>query len=132
MALRVKSLKDLGLDNRGVQKRSRFQVSPKSERTYDGIVFASKGEMRRYCELKRLEQAGLIRDLRLQPEFRCEINGMLFCRYTADFSYFHVDKNESFVEDVKSTGTAKDAAYRLRKKAAELYHGIKITEVLSR
>jgi hypothetical protein len=33
-------------------------------------------------------------------------------------------------EEVKSTGSVKDAAYRLRKKAAELYHGVKITEFL--
>jgi hypothetical protein len=31
------------------------------------------------------------------------------------------------IEEVKSTGTMKDAAYRLRKKAAELYHGIEVT-----
>lgn len=37
--------------------------------TYDGIVFDSKKEMRRYCELKLLERAGKIKDLELQKTF---------------------------------------------------------------
>jgi hypothetical protein len=35
----------------------------------DGIVFASKAEMRRYAELKMLERSGAITSLELQPRF---------------------------------------------------------------
>lgn len=39
----------------------------------DGITFDSAAEARRYGELKMLERAGQIRNLKLQPEFRlCE------------------------------------------------------------
>jgi hypothetical protein len=109
---------------------ARFKVAPEHERIADGILFASKKEMRRYLELKTLERAGKIYELQLQPAFKTYIQGKLFCTYTADFSYWINHKQEQIVEDVKSTGTAKDAAYRLRKKAAELTYGFKVTEVL--
>lgn len=109
---------------------SRFQVSPKIDRTVDGITFDSKKEARRYSELRLLERAGQIRDLMLQQKFPVDIGGKHFCTYTADFVYFDDVRGHTVVEDTKSTGTAKDAAYRLRKKAAELAHKIKVDEVI--
>ena len=38
--------------------------------TIDGITFASKLEGTRYTQLKLLQQAGEIEDLKLQPEFQ--------------------------------------------------------------
>lgn len=111
-------------------KKPRFNVAPKEQRTADGIVFDSRREMNRYLELKILERAGLIEDIVCQHVFVMYINGELFCEYTADFLYFDVDKKCDIVEDVKSSGTQKDAAYRLRKKAAELYHNIKVIEIM--
>lgn len=111
-------------------RKSRFQVAPKEARTVDGIIFDSKKEAVRYGELRLLERAGKIKDLMLQQKFPVEIGGKHFCTYTADFVYFDCDLGETTIEDTKSTGTAKDAAYRLRKKAASLAHGIKIEEVI--
>lgn len=105
----------------------RFPVAPKAERTVDGVVFASKREARRYSELRLMERAGEITHLELQPEYKVMIAGHLFCTYRADFRYFR--NGERIVEDCKSGGTAKDTAYRLRKRAAELYHFIKVVEV---
>ena len=112
---------------------ARFARSDPSRRTFDGIVFDSIKEAKRYAELKLLERAGEIRGLERQPIFPVKIKGKPFCTYKADFAYRRGSwKNPILViEDVKSTGTAKDEAYRLRKKAAELYYGIKITEVLA-
>ena len=109
----------------------RFKVSPKSERTWDGIVFDSKTEMKRYIDLKMLERAGVIKDLQLQPEFPVYIAGELFCTYTADFQYFNNDVQQWITEDAKTTGTMMDKAFKLRCKAAELYHGIKVTIVIN-
>lgn len=111
--------------------KSRFRVSPVSERTIDGKVFASRRESLRYCDLKLLETAGVISSLECQPSFEILINGKQFCLYTADFKYVITATDKVMIEDVKSTGTAKDASYRLRKKAAELYCGITVSEVLS-
>jgi len=109
-------------------RRSRFQVAPKIERTLDGITFASKKEATRYATLKLLERTGKIRDLKLQPKFPVEIGGKHFCTYTADFSYYD-ETGRLVIEDTKSSGSAKDAAYRLRKKAAELEYWMTVTEV---
>jgi len=109
-------------------RKSRFQVSAPEHRTVDDIVFDSKREAARYVELKRRQEMGFISHLTLQPEYRVEIDGKPYCRFTADFGYF--EGGQSVVEDVKSSGTAKDAAYRLRKKAAELFFKIKVVEVL--
>lgn len=109
-------------------KKNRFNVSPVEERTLGGVVFASKKEMKRYAELRLLERAGEIQGLELQPEFRVSINDQHYCTYTADFAY--TEKGERVIEELKSTGTAKDAAYRLRKKAAELFYGIKVKVII--
>ena len=94
----------------------------------DGIVFDSKMEARRYVELKLLERAGDISHLEMQPEYRCEINGKLVCKYKADFRYF--TKTGRIVEDVKSKYTAKNPVYRIKKKLVEaIYRGTKIIEV---
>jgi hypothetical protein len=111
--------------------KGRFPVSPKAERTVDDITFDSKREATRYATLKLLERAGKIEDLRLQQKFPVEIKGKHYCTYTADFCYWDVDLGREVIEDTKSSGTAKDSAYRLRRRAAELTHDIKIDEVLS-
>jgi hypothetical protein len=107
--------------------KARFPVAPKEQRTVDGKVFASKREAARYAELRLLEKQGLISHLECQPVFRVTINGHPFCRYTGDFAYF--EAGERVIEDTKSSGTRKDAAYRLRKRAAEMQFYIKVREV---
>jgi hypothetical protein len=49
----------------------------------DGIRFASKSEAKRYIELKTMERAGLISDLRLQPIYK------LFDKFTDKFGRKH-------------------------------------------
>ena len=110
------------------KNNNRFKVSPVEERTLGGVVFASKKEMKRYAELQLLQRAGEVQDLELQPEFRVSINGEHYCTYTADFAY--TEHGQRVIEELKSTGTAKDAAYRLRKKAAELFYGIKVKVII--
>jgi len=95
----------------------------------DGHVFASKKEMKRYGELKMLQRAKEISNLELQPKFDVSINGKKFCTYTADFAYDD-QSGKHIIEELKSSGTAKDAAYRLRKKAAELFYGITVNVII--
>lgn len=106
---------------------TKYKVSPKSERTWNGIVFDSKAEMMRYIDLINLQKAGVIKNLQIQPEFPVYISGQLYCTYTADFQYFNNDVQQWVTEDVKSQGTMLETAFKLRKKAAELYHGIIVT-----
>lgn len=107
-------------------KRGRFPRASRIDRTCDGIVFASRKEMLRYAALKQMERAGIITHLVLQPKFEIRIEGEKLCDYTADFSYFR--DGDRIVEDVKSTGTAADKSYRIRKRAAEIAYHFKVTE----
>ncbi|NDC83723.1 DUF1064 domain-containing protein [bacterium] len=114
----------------GTRKRPKYIVSKKEDRTVDGIEFDSKMEMTRYLELKMLERTGIITMLELQPQYIVQINGEDYCSYTADFKYYDTGNEEFVIEDVKSIATAADKAFRLRKKAAELYHGITVRSVI--
>lgn len=94
----------------------------------DGIVFDSKREAARYMELMVLKKAGQISHLELQPEYQCIIGDKKICTYRGDFRYFNDQK--SVVEDVKSSYTAKNPTYRLKKKLVEaLYPGVTIQEI---
>lgn len=110
----------------------------------DGIIFASFREARRYTELKLLERAGEIYDLKLQEKFILipaqrepdtvgkrggKIKGKLLERevsYLADFTYKKTGTNELVVEDTKGMKT-KD--YIIKRKLMLYVHGIRIREV---
>ena len=83
----------------------------------DGIKFVSKREGNRYLELKTLERAGHIAELRLQVPFELvepyeykgkKIRGV---KYLADFVY--IREGRTVVEDVKGF---KTPVYELKKK----------------
>jgi len=112
-------------------RKGRFATGDKERRTVDGEVFDSVVEARRFSNLKLLQRAGHISQLTNQPSWDVEINGQHFCKYTADSSYFCHDRKRLVIEEVKTSGTEKDTAYRLRKKAAELAHGIRVEVFLA-
>jgi hypothetical protein len=93
----------------------------------DGITFDSKAEAKRYAELKILARGGLISDLKLQPKFPLEVNGLVVATYIADFSY-RAGTQGLVIEDVKSEAT-KTPVYNLKKKLMKALHGIEIVEV---
>lgn len=104
----------------------------------DGITFDSKKEATRYIELKYMERAGLIKDLKRQVRFclvpTIEGEGKKVRQraayYVADFEYWekHTDCWKRVVEDVKSEATMTDV-YRLKKKLMMWRYGIEIKEV---
>lgn len=92
----------------------------------DGKKFDSKAEGARYVELKRLQEGGVISGLKMQEAFALPVNGVLVCKYLADFVYVDVDGNR-VVEDVK--GGPVTPVYTLKKKLMKAIHGIEIQEV---
>lgn len=86
----------------------------------DGIRFDSKMEARRYVQLRDMQDAGIIQDLELQPEYEiCPAyrkNGKAIRKsvYRADFRY--VQDGKIVVEDVKGMETRE---FRLKKKLVE-------------
>lgn len=87
----------------------------------DGIKFDSKLEAARYGLLFLLKNAGKISDLRLQVPYRLEVNGMLVCKYIADFVY--IMDGKEVVEDVKGM-IAQHSAIKI--KLMKAVHGIDI------
>ena len=92
----------------------------------DGVVFASKAEAHHYTELKALQQAGVIRDLELQPRYPLTVNGLLCGTYVADFRYVDAASGDLVVTDVKGVRTP---VYRLKRKLMEAIYRIRIVEV---
>lgn len=90
--------------------------------------------MYRYLELKGLEDAGLIVDLKLQHHFTLaeafrQSDGGLVRKieYIADFTYFD-GEGKFVVEDVKSEATRKNKVYSIKRRMMA-NKGYKIREV---
>lgn len=115
--------------------------------SYNGQVFDSKKEYRRYRELLLLQKANQIEDLDCQTKFvlipgQRDISEEVYkrgpkkgqpkpgnviekeCAYYADFTY--KEKGELVVEDTKGV---KTEAYKIKKKMMLYFYGIRIREV---
>lgn len=97
----------------------------------DGILFDSIHEGSRYKELKLLERAGKIQNLRLQVKFQLipaqrDAQGKYIrpVYYVADFVYS--DSRGVVVEDAKGY---KTDVYKLKKKLLLHVHHLEIVEV---
>lgn len=94
----------------------------------DGIAFDSMLEARRYKELKLLEKAGEISNLKLQPKYviiptvRYKNNTYRVTKYIADFEYISND-GQIVVEDTKGFETD---VYKLKRKLFLLKYGDKL------
>src|SRR5262249_2252726 len=92
--------------------------------TVHGVRFDSRREARRWLELKLLEGAGLISELRRQVRFELVVNELPVCAYVADFVYR--EDEEVVVEDAKGMRTRE---YRIKARLMRACHGIVIREV---
>lgn len=98
--------------------------------TVDGITFDSKKEAKRYQELKLLQRANKIEDLRLQVPYVL-IDKSKYGRqikYIADFVYYDKELRQEVVEDTKSEAT-KTPVYRLKKRLLAEKYDIEIKEI---
>lgn len=104
-----------------------------TKETISNIKFDSKKEAQRFEELRLLEQAGKITDLKLQHNFTLiegftttwgeRVRPMV---YKADFTYY--DEYGNFIiEDVKSEATKQIETYKIKKKLM-LKKGYRILE----
>jgi hypothetical protein len=93
---------------------------------HEGERFDSKAELRRWLELKLLEKAGQIRNLRRQVKYDLHTPNMgKVGKLTWDFWFY--EGNRLVVEDTKSPATAKETAFRHRlRHFKDEYPGIEI------
>ena len=116
--------------------------------TRDGESFDSVKEYHRWCELKLLERAGVITDLKRQVKYELlpaiyetyerysEKTGKRLkngrkliehgVSYVADFVYKDLETGQTVVEDAKGVRTDD---YIIKRKMMLRFHGIKIREV---
>lgn len=116
---------------KSVAKRNKYNAKAV---VIEGRRFDSKSEGRRYLQLKAMEQAGEISDLKLQTEFEIfpaqEVCGKKIraCFYRCDFDYIDKD-GQRVIEDVKSSATCTPE-YKIKAKGMAFFHGIVIREIL--
>ena len=109
------------------QKKSKYRANKTLE---DGIMFDSKHESERYKELKILESAGKIENLKLQvpfelqPAFEFDGEKRKPIKYIADFVY--TENGKMVVEDSKG---CINVVYKLKRKMFEYKYKMKIKEV---
>ena len=142
------SLSGTGWTKYGGKPTGKTKIGNK-EVELDGIKFPSKREAYRYAELKMLEKAGTIRDLRMQVKYelvppqrepdiigvrggvtkgKCIERGIY---YVADFVYVN-DVGDTVVEDAKGYRDTDAAMYKLfvvKRKLMLWRHGITVKEV---
>ncbi|MDE6236009.1 MAG: DUF1064 domain-containing protein [Muribaculaceae bacterium] len=104
---------------------------------------ASQKEHNRACQLKLMQRAGLISNLREQVPYELipaqygecgtDLKGKTVrvcleraCKYIADFVYTDNETGQEIVEDTK--GILTDV-YRIKRKLMLYVHGIRITEI---
>lgn len=120
------------MSNRKIPKANKYNAK---KTDMDGITFDSKKEARRYIELKNLLSAGVISNLKLQPEFPLVVgvtpvkirsrgypNGRRV-KYVADFQYISTDTGELVVEDVKGMDTSTS---RLKRALVEAIYDVQV------
>jgi hypothetical protein len=88
-----------------------------------GFHFASQREASRYGDLKLMEKAGEIHDLKRQVPFALVVNGYKVCTYIADFTY--MENGKLVVNDAKGM---KTSVYSIKKKLMKACLGIEIKE----
>lgn len=86
-------------------------------------VYDSRREARDHQDLKLLEKAGEISDIKRQVSFDLEVNGELICRYKADFTY--LEKGKLVVRDTKGVRTV---VYIIKRKLMKAVWNIEILE----
>lgn len=132
--------------NPGARKGSGSKYHNKKVLAEDGEIFDSHREYRRYMELKLLERAGEIADLKRQvpyiiiPEHRepdttgprgGTRKGRLIesaTRYIADFVYYEKDRGGKWHQIVEDCKGMRTDAYKIKRKLMFHVYGIRIRE----
>ena len=109
----------------GKRSKHNVRIDPagKLERTADGHLFGSKGELKLYLQLKILERIGEITFLEVHPKYPIFWPGTdnRICIVELDFTY---KKNDEWIyEDFKGADTALS---KMKRKLVEAAYGITV------
>lgn len=109
---------------------NKYKVAPKEDRTYKGVVYDSKLEMKYRQKLDLFTMASIPKEkvvrIEEQVPYSFIINGKLICKYLLDFRVTYADGH---IEYIDCKGMKTDI-YQLKKKLmGAIYPKVKIQEV---
>jgi len=112
------------ISGRKTKKKSKY----KSKITFvDGIRFHSKGEARRWSDLKLLERGNHISELRRQVPYELKVGDVLIGKLIMDFVYF--EKGVEVNEDWKGAQTPL-SKWKIKHFEAQYGKTVRITKAL--
>lgn len=114
------------LGKMGLGKR-RSKYGNKRTETADGTTHASGKQARRWAELRLLQRAGEISDLRREVSFDLIAYGVHITTYRADHVY--TQDGAEVVEDVKSEITAEHPVYKIKRALMKACLSIEVREI---
>jgi len=77
---------------------NKYGVAPVGQRTYNGVVYASKAEAVYASELDLRVKAREIKGWVRQRKFVLDVNGKHICNYIIDFEVFFMNGEFEFIE----------------------------------
>jgi hypothetical protein len=92
-------------------KRNKYKVAKPEDRTYDGILYASKFEMEYAQMLDAYKRSGLVEWWIRQHVFPLKVSGQHICNYIVDFVV--ISEGKKHYVEVKGMETP---AYKLKYK----------------
>ena len=117
------------LKKQSPKRRGKYNVAPKAQRIYKGVVYDSKLEKEYRGKLELLKMAttekNRVVSIEEQVPYPFVINDVKVCTYLLDFKVTFADGRVEFI-DVKGV---KTDVYRIKSKLLLAIYGIKIKEV---
>jgi hypothetical protein len=110
--------------NLNLYRRNKYNVSPKEDRTYGGIVYDSKREMEYAVYLAMMKYARQIKDFEYHKRFPLVVNGEKVGMYEIDFVVHYPDGKIEYID----TKGVKTDVYKIKKKLMHALYGIEIAE----
>ncbi len=113
---------------KGGKRRGKYNAS--GERV-NGVWMASASQAERYRQLLKMEQDGLIANLKTEVPYHLTVNNRKITTYRLDFLYDEInDRGQEMrriYEEVKGFVTPQ---YRITKKLFEAIHQVEISEIM--
>jgi hypothetical protein len=113
--------------NWNAKKAAKIPKFRNKKKVVNGLEFDSTKEARRWQDLVLWQSSGQITGLVRQHEYPLFVNGILICRYVADFVYNR--EGQAVVEDVKSKPTREKPDYIIKKKLMKAIFNFEIQEI---
>lgn len=99
---------------------------------HDGVHFGSQAELRRYKDLRLLQDAGAISGLSIHPRYDLHACGVRLGYMELDFEYLDHATGKKVYEDVKDpkkNSSTRTPIYRWKRLHLRAEYSIEVTEV---